>query len=373
MKWRVASVAFLLSAVGTGFTWLTLHRPLLALMEAVLHTAGHDSKEAALLARTIGALPFLLAFDLVLITVVAYGVLDLMVGRPLRRTEELVEQLGRLELDASMPESAGPLLSRIQRALSRMALALQDEQETTRRQMEALRAANARLAQAQMELVSSERLATVGRLAAGVAHEVGNPLAGILGYLSLAGARTQDPEVQEFLARIDHEVQRIDGIVRGLLEIGRPGRGLLGPVDVGHVVEACVQLVKAGRDFSCVRLSLALTPGLLARGDSGPLSQIIINLLLNAVQAMEGEGEVRLSTRSEGGDVLLMVEDAGPGIPEEVMPRLFEPFFTTREPGQGTGLGLAVSRSLAEGMGGRLTAENIPGGGARFSVRLPGV
>jgi two-component system, NtrC family, sensor kinase len=373
MKWRVASVAFLLSVVGTGLTWLTLQRPLLALMESVRHCAEDGSLEASVLARTLGSLPFLLALDLVLLTGMAYLVLDFMVGRPLRRTEAVVEQLGRLELDVSVPERAGPLLSRIQRALSRMAAALQWGQATTRRQLEALRAANARLSQAQTELVSAERLATVGRLAAGVAHEVGNPLAGILGYLSLASARTRDPEVREFLTRIDQEVQRIDGIVRGLLEIGRPGRGRLEPVDVGHVVETCVRLVKAGRDFSRVRVDLELTPGLLARADSGPLSQIIINLLLNAAQALQGEGEVRLSTRSEGGDVLLVVEDAGPGIPAEVMPRLFEPFFTTREPGQGSGLGLAVSRSLAEGMGGRLTAENVPGGGARFSVRLPGV
>ncbi|PTL78544.1 sensor histidine kinase [Vitiosangium sp. GDMCC 1.1324] len=359
MKWRIASVAFLFSAVGTGLTWLTLQRPLLALMDVVRQCTAHGSLEPTVLARTIGSLPFLLALDLMLLTLVSYAVLDFMVGRPLRRTEDVVEQLGRLELDVSLPESPGPLLSRIQRALSRMTLALQQEQ--------------ARLAQAQTELVSAERLATVGRLAAGVAHEVGNPLAGILGYLSLAGARTKDPEVQEYLARIDHEVQRIDGIVRGLLEIGRPGGKQLGPVDVRHVVETCVQLVKAGRDFSHVRMDLALAPGLLAKADSGPLSQIVINLLLNAVQAMDGRGVVRLSTRGEGSDVLLVVEDSGPGIAAEVMPRLFEPFFTTKEPGQGTGLGLAVSLHLAEGMGGKLTAENRPGGGARFSVLLPGV
>jgi len=85
---------------------------------------------------------------------------------------------------------------------------------------------------------------------------------------------------------------------------------------------------------------------------------------------MDGQGTVRLATRSEEAAVVLVVEDSGPGIPVEVMPRLFEPFFTTREPGQGTGLGLAVSLHLAEGMGGRLVAENAPGGGARFSVHL---
>jgi two-component system, NtrC family, sensor kinase len=298
-------------------------------------------------------------------------VLDLMVGRPLRRTEEVVEQLGRLELDVDLPESAGPLLSRIQHLLSRMKEALRQERVTTRSQVEALREAHARLLQAQTELVAAERLATVGRLAAGVAHEVGNPLAGIMGYLSLAGERTKEPQVQEFLGLIDHELQRIDGIVRGLLELGRPGRERLGPVELEHVVRTCVRLVGAGRDFAHVRLELSLAPGLLARAEAGPLSQILINLLLNAAQAMGGRGVIHVSTRREGDDVRVVVEDSGPGIAAEVMPRLFEPFFTTREPGQGSGLGLAVSRHLAEGLGGGLSVENVAGGGARFSVRLP--
>ncbi len=109
-----------------------------------------------------------------------------------------------------------------------------------------------------------------------------------------------------------------------------------------------------------MKVDFALEPGLLARADAGPLSQIVINLLLNAAQAMGGQGQVRVSTRREGGEVRLEVEDTGPGIPSEVMPRLFEPFFTTKE-GKGTGLGLAVSLHLAQSMGGRLTAENVPG------------
>ncbi|ATB27988.1 sensor histidine kinase [Melittangium boletus] len=371
MKWRIASVAFLFSAVGTGLTWLTLQRPLLSLMDLVRQCVAQGALDSASLTRTLGSLPFLLGLDLVLLTAVSYAVLDFMVGRPLRRTEQVVEQLGRLELDVSLPESPGPLLSRIQRALSRMKGALREEQETTRDQLEALRAANVRLSLARTELVAAERLATVGRLAAGVAHEVGNPLAGILGYLSLARARTTEPEVREYLARIDQEVQRIDGIVRGLLEIGRPGQARLEPVDVGRVVETCVQLVKAGRDFSLVRWEFALVPGLFAWADPGSLSQIVINLLLNAVQAMEGKGVVRVSSHGEGSEATLVVEDTGPGIAAEVMPRLFEPFFTTKQPGQGTGMGLAVSLHLAESMKGRLWAENIPEGGARFCLCLP--
>jgi signal transduction histidine kinase len=236
--------------------------------------------------------------------------------------------------------------------------------------MESLREANARLARAQTELVSSERLATVGRLAAGVAHEVGNPLSGILGYVSLARMKANTPELKDFLERINHEVQRIDRIIRGLLDLGRPGSASLGPVEVGSVVETCVRLVRAAPELAGVTVELGLEPGLVARADPGPLSQIVINLLLNAAQAMGGQGRVRVTTRREDGEARVVVEDAGPGIPVEVMPRLFEPFFTTKGR-EGTGLGLAVSLRLAQVMGGRLRAENVPEGGARFTVSLP--
>lgn len=370
MKWRIASVAFLLASLSTGLSWLTLQPAIIQLMDAVRRLASPESPEVEVLARVRGFLPLALALDLLVLAVLVYFVLDLTVGRPLRATEVAVEQLGRLELDLPPVSQGGPLLSRIQSAINRMAEALRREQALTRSQVEALQQANTRLSRAQTELVSAERLATVGKLAAGVAHEVGNPLAGILGYLSLARMKAPSPELKEYLERIDHEVHRIDGIVRGLLDLGRPRPATLGPVDVGQVAETCVRLVRAGPELSHVEVGFALEPGLLARADPGPLSQIVINLVLNAAQAMGGEGRVRVSTRREGGEVWLAVEDTGPGLPPEVVPRLFEPFFTTKE-GKGTGLGLAVSMHLAQSMGGRLTAENVPGGGARFTVHLP--
>lgn len=371
MKLRIASVAFLLGSLATGLIWLTLQPLLLWLLGVGYQLAQPGTPEAVLVERVRGLLPLVLGLDLVALTILIYAVLYLTVGRPLRATEAAVEQLGRLELDLQPVSQGGPLLSRVQGALNRMAAALRQEQALTRAQLEELRRTNERLAQTQTELVSAERLATVGRLAAGVAHEVGNPLAGILGYLSLAHMRATSPELREYLERIDHEVQRIDRIVRGLLDLGRPATGSRGPVDVGQVTRTCVELVRAAPELGRVRVDLELEPGLLARADAGPLSQILINLLLNAAQAMGGEGSVRVSTRREGEEVCLSVEDSGPGIPPEVMPRLFEPFFTTKEAGKGTGLGLAVSLNLAQGMGGRLGAENMPGGGARFTVHLP--
>jgi len=371
VKWRIASVAFLLGSLSTGLTWLSLQPVLIRLMDAVRRLAPPGGAEAEALARVKALLPLALGLDLVALTVLAYGVLDLTVGRPLRSTEAVVEQFGRLELDPHLvPTQGGPLMSRIQRALQRMAEALRAEQSLTRSQMESLREANARLARAQTELVSSERLATVGRLAAGVAHEVGNPLSGILGYVSLARMKANTPELKDFLERINHEVQRIDRIIRGLLDLGRPGSASLGPVEVGSVVETCVRLVRAAPELAGVTVELGLEPGLVARADPGPLSQIVINLLLNAAQAMGGQGSVRVTTRREDGEARLVVQDAGPGIPVEVMPRLFEPFFTTKGR-EGTGLGLAVSLRLAQVMGGRLRAENVPEGGARFTVSLP--
>jgi signal transduction histidine kinase len=372
MKWRIASVAFLLGSLATGLSWLTLQPALIQLLDLARRLAPPDSAEAEVLARVRGFLPFALTLDLLALGVLVYVVLELTVGRPLRATEAAVEQLGRLELDLPPVSQGGPLLSRIQSALNRMAEALRREQALTRSQLAELRQANERLARAQTELVSAERLATVGKLAAGVAHEVGNPLAGILGYLSLARMRAPTPEVKEYLEHIDREVHRIDGIVRGLLDLGRPRPTSLSPVDVSQVAETCVKLVRAGPELSQVKVDFALEPGLLARADAGPLSQIVINLLLNAAQAMGGQGAVRLSSGREGSQVRLVVEDTGPGIPPEVMPRLFEPFFTTKE-GKGTGLGLAVSLHLAQSMGGRLTAENVSGGGARFIVHLTAV
>ncbi|HEX4621464.1 MAG TPA: HAMP domain-containing sensor histidine kinase, partial [Myxococcaceae bacterium] len=218
---------------------------------------------------------------------------------------------------------------------------------------------------------ASERLATVGKLAAGVAHEIGNPLSGILGYLSIARSKSMGAEVDDYLARIDAEVQRIDKIVRELLELGRPPRLTPGPVDVAEVVRACTGLLGAGPDFTSVQLDVQVPPGVCARAESGALSQVLINLLLNAAHAVDGKGQVTVRGRRDGTEVQLEVQDSGKGLSDEAMKHLFEPFFTTKEKGRGTGLGLAISQHLVAQMGGQLRGANASSGGAVFTVRLP--
>ena len=369
MRLKVASIAFLLASVATGISWLTLQPALLRLiqLESKLLPEGSPARLSILHIRKL--LPLELFLDLLLITVVCLLVLLFFVVRPAERAEAAIEQLGQLNLELSPATGGGPLLSRVQAAVRQLANALRDEQRLTRKQLDDLAAANERVLLAQTELVATERLATVGKLAAGVAHEVGNPLSGVLGYLSLARDKTTDATVREYLDHIEHEVQRISTIVRGLLDLGRPAKGNPSPVVLAELVDTCVRLLQADVELRGVEIETAVDPALVIRAESGPLSQVLLNLLLNAGQAMDGRGRVRVNGAIVNGFIELAVEDDGPGLPPNVLAHLFEPFFSTK--GKGTGLGLAVSQHLVQGLGGTLSATNREGGGARFSLKLP--
>jgi two-component system, NtrC family, sensor kinase len=372
MKFRLAAIVFLVAVLATGLTSLSFQPVLAGLMEALRRASGPGSAPALVRAGAREALPLLLGLDLLVVGLFAYAILWLAVARPVQRLEAELAQLERLDLQLGPRGSGGPLLSRVEASLRRTAVALQVERSVTHQQLEDLRLANEHITRAQEELVTAERLATVGRLAAGVAHEVGNPLSGILGYLSLLRQTGASAEAREYVDRIETEVHRINGIVRGLLDLGRPARLTLMPVEVSPVAETSVRLVAAGPDFQAVQVAVDVSAGLTVLADAGPLSQVLINLLLNAAQAMGGKGTVRLEGRAESPSVVRMsVLDTGPGIAPDVRPRLFEPFFTTKPGGKGTGLGLAVSQSLVRAMGGTLDVTDATGSGSCFSVRLP--
>jgi two-component system, NtrC family, sensor kinase len=373
MKLRLAAIVFLVAVLATGLTSLSFQPVVAGLMEALRRATVPGTAPALVRAGAREALPLLLGLDLLLVGLFAYAILWLAVARPVQRLEAQLGQLERLDLQLGPRGSGGPLLARVEASLRRTASALQAERSVTQEQLEDLKLANEHITRAQEELVSAVRLATVGRLAAGVAHEVGNPLSGILGYLSLLRGQTgASIETREYVDRIETEVHRINGIVRGLLDLGRPARPTLAPVEVAPLAETSVRLVAAGPDFQGVQVSVHVAPGVTVLADAGPLSQVLINLLLNAAQAMGGSGVVRVEARAEP-EALVRIDilDSGPGIPPEVRPRLFEPFFTTKPGGKGTGLGLAVSQSLVRAMGGTLEVGEAAGWGSCFSVRLP--
>lgn len=218
----------------------------------------------------------------------------------------------------------------------------------------------------------SERLAVIGHFAAGIAHEIGNPLASISAIVQLLERRTGDAFTIDQLAHVHEGVNRIARIVRELTDFARPARTLEVPTDVNEVLLSAVTLARYDRRTREITIETDLDPVL----PSIPivpdqLLQVLINLLINAIDALDGKGAITTSTRATGNAIRIAVRDNGHGIPAAILPRIFDPFFTTKPVGKGTGLGLSVSHGIISSFGGRIEVETAPGEGATFIVVLP--
>jgi len=223
-----------------------------------------------------------------------------------------------------------------------------------------------------------DRLAAIGEMAARLAHEVKNPLGAIKGAAQLLaepspGAADIDPSSREFLGIILEEVDRLDRVVGSVLDYARPTKGNPAPVDVNGVVRRTVQILSSDRDDE-VALELDLAEEVpRIRVDAEQLRQVLMNLVRNATQAMNGRGKVVVGTRARGGAsaswVELRVTDSGPGMSQKVLKNLFVPFYTTKN--KGTGLGLAISQRLVQSAGGSIEVNTHEGAGTTFTVVLP--
>ena len=240
-----------------------------------------------------------------------------------------------------------------------------------------LQRANEELKAAQNQLVQAEKLSAVGQLVSGVAHELNNPLTGVLGYAQLLEASAVVPEqVKRHIRAIHHEAERCRRIVADLLTFARSHHITRRPVDLNLLISSTLEGQSQTLSNAAVRVNTVLEPGaMVTSGDAHMLQQVLVNLIGNARDAlMTGTGPRRLDVRtmSSGGEIRIMVSDNGPGIPADVMGRIFEPFFTTKEVGKGTGLGLSLCYGIVKEHGGRIQAFNNPDGGATFLVSLPG-
>lgn len=241
-----------------------------------------------------------------------------------------------------------------------------------------LRTAHARASAAEAHAALSERLATMGTLAASVAHEINNPLAYSITNLDVLEstiARLASEEVRTLLHETRDGLLRIRDIVASLRKLTRVDDTREEPVDLRHVVESALRL-SGGELRQRARVEVAIeTPSPRVLGDEGRLCQVLVNLVVNATQALRGSPGrthvVRISARTEGSDAILEVSDDGPGVPRELQDRVFDPFFTTKALGEGTGLGLAVCREIARSMRGTMELESEPDRGATFRIRLP--
>jgi signal transduction histidine kinase len=304
---------------------------------------------------------------------------------PVRALIAAADAIAQGDLDTRVPPADTEELHRLAEQINEMTAALRD---------------------VQLQLVRAEKLAGIGRLSAGIAHEVGNPLGAIANFVGVLRGRGVAPDV---LADLEREVERIDRIVRGLLAYARtdPADAEAGAIDVGGVADRVVELLAAqgatrGRDVQV----LVEPDAPLARGRAHGFEQVLVNLLLNALDASP-DGPVRVlirpATHSPGvptdtrrsdppgaaprrrpsrvprrrelpagtPGVLIVVTDAGPGVPEADRERVFDPFFTTKPPGSGTGLGLAIVQRIVHESGGLVWVDDAREGGAAFKVFLP--
>ncbi|HEY7481733.1 MAG TPA: ATP-binding protein [Gemmatimonadales bacterium] len=231
----------------------------------------------------------------------------------------------------------------------------------------------------QGRIMQSEKLAAVGQLAAGVMHEINNPLATIGACVAAMQGKLEDGQVtaaalNEYLDIIDREVERCSKIVDGLLDFSRPKGQSKTSLSVPTLVDDTLFLLKHHQRFKRMAVERELEPGVpRVLGNKEQLIQALMALLLNAVDAMEQAGRltVRAARAARGDEVVVEVEDTGVGIPRENQAKIFEPFYTTKQPGRGTGLGLSICYGIIEAHRGRIELDSIPGQGATFRVYLP--
>ncbi len=362
-------------------------------------------------------------FDAFILITVGSFLLSRIIIKPLKKLDEMTEKIAEGDLNLLREDAGGDEIGRLIFSFNRMASRLKEDRQKLHDYIQSLEKVNRELRQAQNELIRSEKLASIGRLAAGVAHEVGNPTSAILGYLDLlATGNLSAQEAKEVLERAAKEAERIRRLIRELLDFSRPSLGMEEEVDINVLIINTLSLLSHQKKlWDQVQVEKDLAANLPKwNGDPHQIQQVLINLLLNALDAFKSplfkqtgrEKKIRLATSilppeeltlfinsiprrrkddppyadystlrlkgeslRPGGEVSSVVqieiEDNGPGIPAEAIDKIFDPFYTTKPPGEGTGLGLAICLRILESYGGRILVKSKQGEGANFIVQLP--
>ena len=329
--------------------------------------------EQARLNRSRQMLIAYFVLDFILLLSLGSFVLSRIVVSPINRLLTATEKITGGQYGQTLEVSGSAELVRLATAFNEMALALRNKDLQVTEQMTALERANSDLRQAREEAIRTEKMASIGLLAAGMAHEIGTPLASIMGYAELSASEQSDTcAIRDYAHRISDDCSRIDRIIRGLLDYSRTRTLSSENADVRDVVLSTVELMKQQGVFKLLNLDSKIEDGpMSARCDYHQLQQVVINLLLNSRDATPAGGTVTVRCSREGALIRVDVIDGGSGISEESMKHVFDPFFTTKPPGKGTGLGLAISARIVESFGGRITVASVVGDGSCFSVWLP--
>ncbi len=312
---------------------------------------------------------------IIVITYYMIGGVTRPVGQMVAATERIAAGQFDQEVHTSAPGEVALLAESFNTMLKSLRQMKADLEEWARTLEEKVKQRTEELVAMHDRVAQSERLASLGLLSAGVAHEINNPLGGILSLtaLSLEDMKPDDPN-RENLEEVVRQTQRCRDIVRGLLEFSRQSRVSMEVADLNKILQDALALVSRQAQFFNVQLDMDLDPELPAvMADRSEFQQVFINILVNAVQAMQERGAITISTRGlpAPGLVEVRISDTGHGMPPEQVARIFDPFFTTKTSGQGTGLGLSIAYGIVRRHQGTISVESQVGKGSTFIIRLP--
>jgi len=299
--------------------------------------------------------------------------------RPLREmvwaTRKIAEGDLSLELSISSKDEIGQLAESFNHMLVRLKQARQELEDYGRTLEEKVEQRSRQLRKIQAQLMQSEKLASLGRLASGVAHEINSPLTGILTFAHLLMRRLKDhPELKHELELIVRETTRVSAIVRGLLDFARESKPQKRPCNINELILQTLSLVEHQAVFHDIRIVKSLDPQVpMIPVDANQIQQVFMNILLNAADAMPAGGVLTITSNliSEDSFVQVRFSDTGTGIPEKNLNKIFDPFFTTKADKKGTGLGLAVSYGIIDRHRGQIEVQSEEGKGATFTIKLP--
>jgi hypothetical protein len=365
---------------------------------------------------------------IILITIISDALVLIIFGsfllsrvlvNPIKDLVRLTKRISDGDFSESIAVTNKNEIGQLIESFNRMIARLRENQDSLGNYLESLESTNKQLKEAQEELVRTEKLASIGRFAAGVAHEVGNPLGAILGYTSILRKEgIGREESEDYMKRIEREIERINKIVRELLDFARPSKFEIREVDINKIIESTLSLLSYQKDFKNIETRLDLQSNLpWIKGDESQLSQVFINIILNAIDAMPNGGKLQIQTgghvidyfyddlfqrtypprrksdpeesdysylrksdpfptlltKFSKGDRLVKVRisDTGSGIKKEDLENIFDPFFTTKAPDKGTGLGLSISLKIVESLGGEIRVESEERKGTTFEIYFP--
>ena len=312
---------------------------------------------------------------ILLIAIFGYYLLSKTVVRPVQKLIDLTKDISHGITPINTDVGSITEINKLQNAMIKMSEEIEISKSELRINISNLEEANNKIIETQKELIASEKLASLGRLSSGVAHEIGNPLSAITGYVEVLkkGDKLDIDQKKNYIEKIETEIERINTIISTLLDYSRPKELLETNINLNEIVTSAVDLLSSQGLFKKVNLNTNLSDyPLPIRADQSQMLQVFVNLLLNSKDAMNDEGTIEISTNlTDQGIVTATVKDNGSGIEKENLDKIFDPFFTTKEPGSGTGLGLSISHRIIQQFDGNINVNSEPGVGTEFVLTFP--